>query len=47
MKRLIAEHVRNVSIIAMASRSLNFDDLGRHMTIPIIVVMRHRLIPNQ
>ena len=47
MKRLVAEHVRNASIIAMAASSLNVTGRGGYMTVPFIAVIRHRLIPNQ
>jgi hypothetical protein len=47
MKQLVAEHVRNASIIAMAASSLNVTDPAGYMTVPFIAVIRHRLIPNQ
>lgn len=47
MKRLVTEHVRNASIIAMAASSLNVTDRAGHITVPFIAVIRHRFIPNQ
>jgi hypothetical protein len=47
MKRLVAEHVRNASIIAMAASSLNVTDRATYMTVPFTAVIAHRLLPNQ
>jgi len=47
MKQLVAEHVRNASIIAMAASSLNVTGRARYMTVPFIAVIRHRFVPNQ
>jgi hypothetical protein len=47
MNRLVAEHVRNPSIIAMAASSLNVIGRAGHITVPFIAVNRHRFVPNQ
>ncbi len=47
MKRLVAERVRNASIIAMAASSLNVTRRAGYITVPFIAVIAHRLIPNQ
>ena len=47
MKRLVAEHVRNASIIAMAASSLNVTGRAGYIAAPFVTVIAHRLVPNQ